>query len=207
MQDIARCIEAPDINARIAARVRGLRGSLELSLEDLSARSGVSRSMISLIERGESSPTAVVLEKLAAGLGVPLAALFDDPALPASPVSGRNDRVIWRDPESGYLRRNISPANFPSSIHLVEVVLPPGARVAYESTSLHDVDQQVWVQEGRVEIMVGETTHHLGEDDCLAMRLGAPMVFANRTRKPVRYIVAIAGGHPRGIPTASRIST
>lgn len=197
MRDVARSIAAPDINLRIAARVRELRGSVGISLEDLSGRCGVSRSMISLIERGESSPTAVVLERLAAGLGVPLPALFDDPARPASPISGRNDRAVWRDPESGYLRRNISPANFPSSIRLVEVVLPAGARVAYESTSLHDIDQQVWVQEGRIEIMLGQTTHHLGEDDCLAMRLGEPVTFANRTRKPARYIVVIAGEHPR----------
>ena len=197
MQDSAVPEPAPDINLRIAARVRGLRGSLDMSLEDLSGRCGVSRSMISLIERGETSPTAVVLEKLASGLRVPLAALFDDPALPVTPVSRRDDRVVWRDPESGYLRRNISPASFPSSIHLVEVTLPPGARVAYESASLHDVDQQVWVQEGRVEVKVGETTHHLADDDCLAMTLAGPIAYANRTRKPVRYIVAIVRGSPR----------
>lgn len=153
--------------------------------------------MISLIERGETSPTAVVLEKLASGLGVPLAALFDDPALPASPVSRGDDRAVWRDPESGYLRRNISPASFPTSIHLVEVVLPPGARVAYESASLQDVDQQVWVQEGRVDVSVGATTHHLAEDDCLAMTLAEPIAYANRTRRPARYIVAIVRAGPR----------
>src|SRR5205807_7058073 len=62
-----------DLNQRIAARVRGLRAAQGLSLAALAGKSGVSRSMISLIERGESSPTAVVLEKLAAGLGVTLA--------------------------------------------------------------------------------------------------------------------------------------
>lgn len=197
MQESAGVASPPDINARIAARVRGLRGSRDMSLEDLSGQCGVSRSMISLIERGETSPTAVVLEKLAAGLGVPLASLFDDPGLPASPVSRREDRAVWRDPQSGYLRRNISPSSFPSSIHLVEVVLPPGARVAYESASLQDVDQQVWVQEGRVDVSVGETTHHLAEDDCLAMTLAEPIAYANRTRKPARYIVAIARPGPR----------
>ncbi|HXS25279.1 MAG TPA: helix-turn-helix transcriptional regulator, partial [Gemmatimonadales bacterium] len=65
MQEHVKPETAPDINARIAARVRGLRGGLGMSLEDLSGKCGVSRSMISLIERGETSPTAVVLEKLA----------------------------------------------------------------------------------------------------------------------------------------------
>ncbi|MFL6697727.1 MAG: helix-turn-helix domain-containing protein, partial [Vitreoscilla sp.] len=59
--------DPPDsLNARIAQRVRDLRASSGLSLEALAAQSGISRSMISLIERGESSPTAVLLEKLAA---------------------------------------------------------------------------------------------------------------------------------------------
>jgi transcriptional regulator with XRE-family HTH domain len=203
MQEKIRPKDAPDINARIAARVRGLRSSLGMSLEDLSERCGVSRSMISLVERGESSPTAVVLEKLAAGLGVPLAALFDDPALPASPLSGRDDRVTWRDPESGYLRRNISPASFPSAIHIVEVVLPPGARVAYESASLHDRDQQIWVQEGRIDVTVGETTHHLAEDDCLAMRLDRPIAYANHTRRPARYVVVIASRGGQKVPAGA----
>src|SRR5689334_915366 len=61
-----------DINARIAARVTALRKECDLSLDALAAKADVSRSMISLIERGQSSATAVVLEKLAAGLGVAL---------------------------------------------------------------------------------------------------------------------------------------
>lgn len=186
------------INARIAARVRGLRSELSMSLEALSDECGVSRSMISLIERGESSATAVVLEKIASGLGVPLAALFDDPATPATPLSRRADRTAWRDPESGYVRRNISPANYPSPLHIVEVRLPPGARVAYEnSPAQHEIHQQVWVQEGQIEVTVGDVAHELGEDDCLAMRLGQPTAFANRTRRPARYIVVIASERPR----------
>ena len=62
--------DAPDLGQRIADRVRELRAAQGQSLDALAAACGVSRSMISLIERGETSPTAVVLEKLAAGLGV-----------------------------------------------------------------------------------------------------------------------------------------
>jgi transcriptional regulator with XRE-family HTH domain len=66
---------ASTVNQRIAERLRELRAAADFSLDALAMKSGVSRSMISVIERGESSPTAVVLEKLAAGLGVPLASL------------------------------------------------------------------------------------------------------------------------------------
>lgn len=183
----------PDINSRIASRVRALRTDLSISLDVLAAKCDVSRSMISLVERGESSPTAVVLEKIATGLGVPLATLFDDQRAPVDPVSRRADRPPWRDPQSGYVRRNISPANFPSPIQIVEVVLPAGARVAYETgaraVSIH---QQIWVQEGSIEVTHGSVTHRLSEDDCLAMQLNELTAFRNRTRKPARYIVIVA---------------
>jgi transcriptional regulator with XRE-family HTH domain len=197
MKESAATVE-PDINARIAARVRGLRAERGLSLDALAAKCDVSRSMLSLIERGESSPTAVVLEKVATGLGVPLATLFEDSSAAASPIARRADRRSWRDPQSGYVRRNISPSNFAAPLQIVEVMLPAGARVAYETgvreASIH---QQVWVREGNIEVTVGDTTHVLAEDDCLAMQLDAPTAFRNRTRKPARYVVVIASGRPR----------
>jgi len=183
----------PDINSRIAARVRALRAERGMTLDAMAAKCDVSRSMLSLVERGESSPTAVVLEKIATGLGVSLATLFEDSGTPVNPVSRSEDRTTWRDPQSGYIRRNISPANFPSPIQIVEVVLPAGARVAYE-TGARDVNihQQIWVQEGAIELTVGKATHRLAQDDCLAMRLDEPTSFRNRTRKPARYMVVLS---------------
>ena len=184
---------AENINARIARQVRTRRMDLGLSLDALAANCSVSRSMISLIERGESSATAVVLEKIATGLAVPLAALFADPTAPVDPVARAADRVSWRDPQSGYLRRNISPANFPSPLQIVEVELPAGARVAYETGAREvGIHQQIWVRQGSLELTLGRRTWRLGEGDCLAMQLNEPTIFRNRTRKPVRYIVVLA---------------
>jgi transcriptional regulator with XRE-family HTH domain len=125
----------PGLNHRIAGRVRDLRAAGNLSLDALATRSGVSRSMISVIERGESSPTAVVLEKLAAGLGGTLAALFDAPAgtsAPDGPVARRDQQPEWQDPASGYRRRNVSPPGVPQPMQIVEVHFPPGARVFFD---------------------------------------------------------------------------
>ena len=182
-----------DINARIAARVRTLRAASSLSLEALAGRSAVSRSMLSLVERGETSPTAVVLEKIATALGTSLAALFDDAEAPANPVSHAADRAPWKDPQSGYSRRNISPPNFPSPIRIVEVSFPPGARVAYETGAREPaIAQQIWVRDGAIEVTVGPVVHKLGKDDCLAMQLDAPVTFRNRTRRSAHYIVVLA---------------
>ena len=174
-----------DINSRIADRVRQLRAGRQLSLEALATRCDVSRSMLSLIERGESSATAVVLEKIATGLGVTLASLFDDPGAAPDPISRAADRKAWKDPQSGYVRRNISPA-FPSPIRIVEVEFPAGAKVAYETATREaGVAQQIWVREGSMEITMGKMTYKLDAGDCLAMTLEAPVTFRNRTRRQI----------------------
>lgn len=184
-----------DIHTRIAQRLRELRDARGYSLEALAERSGVSRSNISLIERGQSSPTAAVLDKLAIGLGVALASFFDDgtPATePPSPFIRAGDQPLWRDPASGYVRRRLSPPA-PSPLQLVEVVFPAGQRVALDS-AVHDADihQQVWLIEGAMDLTVGETTWHLAAGDCLAMRLNQPIVFHNPTQQDARYLVALA---------------
>ena len=188
------------LDQRIARRVKELRTSLGLSLEALAARSDVSRSMISLIERGESSATAVVPEKLATGLGVPLASLFDAPGPQPEPVARAAAQPWWRDPGSGYRRRNVSPAGHPSPIRIVEVQFPAGARVAYETGAREPcIHQQVWVLEGRIEVTLGDEVHVLDAGDCYAMTLDRPMVYRNPTRKPARYAVVIAAPPaPRG---------
>jgi transcriptional regulator with XRE-family HTH domain len=192
MADAAATLET-DINARIAARVAALRAERALSLDGLAAKTDVSRSMISLIERGEASPTAAVLDKIATGLGVPLASLFEDAAATPDPVSRSRDRMPLRDPETGYIRRNISPANFPSPIQIVDVVLPAGARVAYDTGPREvAIHQQIWVQEGQVDVTVGGATHRLAEDDCLAMQLDGPIAFRNPRRMAARYVVVIS---------------
>jgi transcriptional regulator with XRE-family HTH domain len=141
-----------DINLLIARRVRELRDAQRLSLDALATRSGVSRSNISLIERGESSPTAAVLDKLASALGVALAALFEDKGAPEdapSPLARVAEQPVWTDPASGYMRRSLSPAA-PSPLQLVDVVFPPGQRVAYDSVPHNaDIHQQVWMIEAR----------------------------------------------------------
>lgn len=180
----------------IAQRVRDLRGARGLSLEALATHCGVSRSMLSLIERGESSPTAVVLEKLATGLGVTLASLFEAQAPAGMPVSRRADQQAWRDPHSGYVRRNVSPGGVGSPIQLVEVEFPPLARVAYETAArVPQVHQQVWVLSGSIEISYGDELFLLGPGDCLAMVLDRPMAFHNPTGDTTRYVVAITTSH------------
>ena len=174
-----------------------MRAARGLTLEALAEASGVSRSMISIVERGESSATAVVLERLATGLGVSLATLFDGPPAVATPVSRRADQMEWRDPASGYLRRNVSPSGFASPIQIVEVTFPPGARVAYETAGRSRMThQQIWVLQGIIDIALGDERYELRTGDCLAMVLDRPVTFHNHSKKPVQYCVVIGSGLP-----------
>ncbi len=195
----------PNVHVRIARQVRELRACADLTLDALAARAGVSRSMISLIERGEASPTAVVLERLATGLGVPMARLFDPPDAVAAPgpLARRAEQPQWRDPQSKYLRRNVSPPRWPSPIQIVEVEFPAGARVAYE-TGARDlpIHQQVWLLDGRIDVTMGNDHHRLRTGDCLAMRLDRPIVFSNPARAAAHYIIVIVteASLPRRLP-------
>jgi mannose-6-phosphate isomerase-like protein (cupin superfamily) len=75
----------------------------------------------------------------------------------------------------------------------VEVAFPAGARVAYETGARESaVAQQIWVRSGTIEVTVGKHTFKLADDDCLAMRLDAPVTFRNRTRRTAHYIVVLA---------------
>jgi len=190
-----------DLNELIAERVRTLRATQALSLETLAEKSGVSRSMISLIERGESSPTAVVLEKLATALSVTLQSLFVPPTngaqQPSGPLARRADQPQWQDGASGYLRRNVSPSHVSQPMQIVEVHFPPGGRVAFENGGQHaHVHQQVWLLAGVIDITLGGVSYRLQEGDCLAMQLDRPTMFHNPTRKPARYALVIASDQP-----------
>lgn len=183
-----------NVDHLIATRVRDLRKARGYTLDELADLSGVSRSAISLIEREETSPTAVVLNKLADALGVTLAALFSDApgAAAEQPLARLSEQQIWTDPGSGYIRRNVSPSGYASPVELVEVSFPPGKSVAFENVTRNVVaHQQVWVLEGEMEITVGDRTWQLQVGDCLAMVLEQQIVFRNPGRKPARYAVAL----------------
>ena len=188
--------EPGGLTARVAERLRSLRMAAGLSLGALAQASGVSRSMISSIERAESNATAVVLDRLASALDVSLTQLLEVSfeRMHAAPLARRDAQPQWRDPASGYERRSLSPPLPDTRLRLVEVRFPPGARVAYESPgkATTPIEQQVWLLSGAMRVSVGAQVHELAAGDCLAMRVDRPIVFHNPGDKPARYLVAQA---------------
>lgn len=181
-----------DFEKTVGERTRRLRAERGLTLDQLAEVSGVSRAMISRIERGEASPTASLLARLCSALGVSLSVFFATESSEASPLSRRTDQPVWRDPESGYLRRVVAPTGIGSRVDVVEVEFPPGAEVRFPgqqaSRSQH---QHVWLFEGEMELTVGDQVYHLHEGDCLHMNVGDVHAFRNPSDRPARYAVVI----------------
>jgi transcriptional regulator with XRE-family HTH domain len=175
---------------RIAARIRAERETRSWSLAELAERSRVSRAMISKIERGESSPTAALLGRLSGAFGLTLTMLLSRAEAQGNRLSPRKDQVVWRDPESGYLRRSIvSAPELP--LEVTEILLPPGASVAFPREAYVFIRQAVWVIEGALEFTEGVTTHRLASGDSLVLGQPAPCRFHNAGKRPCRYVVVV----------------
>jgi transcriptional regulator with XRE-family HTH domain len=178
------------LSASLAATVHAARLARELSVSALAERSGVSRAMIGKIERGEAQPTAALLARLSAALGMTLSELIAHAEGDDRRLLRVADQPTWIDPASGYRRRAVSPATG-GPLELVEVDLPAGAEVSYPADAYAFMHQQIWMLEGHLRFREGDTEHELDAGDCLQLGPPAPCSFINPTRESCRYLVAL----------------
>ncbi|WP_457583228.1 helix-turn-helix domain-containing protein [Ensifer canadensis] len=178
------------LEQRISDRIRLEREVRGLSLSELATRSGVSRTMIHKIERGDSSPTATLLARLAGAFGLTMSSLIARAEMSQGRLSRRQDQPVWRDPQSGYLRRHVSPLS-DQPLDLVEVELPAGSDVSIPAAAYAFHRRWVWVKSGSLTFVEGNETHVLDEGDCL--ELGSPQdcVFRNASSEPCTYAVIL----------------
>jgi transcriptional regulator with XRE-family HTH domain len=146
--------------------------------------------MIAKIERGDVQPTAALLGRLSGALGMTLSELIASAEGAPERIVRRRNQQVWTDPETGYIRRAVSPPAS-SMLQLVEVELPAWERVPMPRESYLFIDQQIWVLAGRLRFLEGEETHELRVGDCL--QLGEPQncVFENPASSICRYLVAL----------------
>jgi transcriptional regulator with XRE-family HTH domain len=182
-----------DLDTRLGARIRIERENRGWSLTDLAQRSGVSRAMINKVERGEASPTASLLDRLAGAFGLTLSMLL---ARTETGHIGRlvraNEQSRWTDPDTGYIRHQIAPA--PGSdipLDIVQVELPTGASVTFPARNYASVRQLIWMSNGCLTFIEGEIVHTLREGDCLELGPPADCTFRNDQSVPCRYVVIV----------------
>jgi len=175
----------------LAGEVRFHRKRLGLPLEALAERSGVSRSMISKVERAEAVPSTTVLSRLAEALGVTFSRLMT-PATEREVLHIPSTRQpVLRDEASGFLRRCLSPVLPGRGIDWVLNTLPPKATTGDFTAHRHGVSEYIYVLRGRLRAVIGERTIVVAEGDSLYFEADAGHSFTNIGAGPCEYFLVI----------------
>jgi XRE family transcriptional regulator, regulator of sulfur utilization len=181
----------------LGGRIQALRHDRGLTLQALADAAAVSVSMLSSVERGQKAPTIVVLDRIAGGLGVPLAGLVAAPD---------QDRVIVRraaeqdvaDEPGGWRRVIISPVVPGVNFEWIRVTLPPhcdaGEFPAYAANS----HEYIAVESGTLRLTIGGEPHDLSAGDSLYFAADVAHHYRNPAAAPCTYHVAALIMRPRG---------
>lgn len=148
----------PDQAGRLLGeRVNQLRQLNNLTLEQLAAHSGVSRSMLSHIERGRANPTLAVTQRIAQAFGISIGELVDDPN------AGHRIEVVRADDPGALFRtddecelRTLSPLQLEKNIEFYAVRLSPGAALD-SAPHFEGTREMLTVASGAAEIQAGQT--------------------------------------------------
>jgi transcriptional regulator with XRE-family HTH domain len=179
-----------DVTAALAARLKTEREGRGWSVAELAERSGVSRAMISKVERAEASPTAALLGKLSGAFGLTLSALLARAEQSTGRLARRVQQPQWTDPDTHYQRRVVSPPTG-GPLEIVEVALPAGASVTFPAAAYTFRYHQILVLAGMLTLIEGGTEHALSRGDCLELGPPAPVTYANRTGRSCTYLVLL----------------
>lgn len=185
--------EAPDVGPR----VRELRERRGLTLRALADLSGLSVNAVSLIERGQSSPTVSTLHRLAAALGVRIVDFFG-PREEARVVLVRAAER-GRTETAGTLVESLASGLAGQRIQPFLVTLDPGAGSGGEAIT-HGGQELVFGLEGRVDYTVDGQVYPVGEGDALLFEASLPHHWCNVTWQPARFLLILEAVEGRGTP-------
>ncbi|PXY31448.1 helix-turn-helix domain-containing protein [Prauserella muralis] len=181
----------------LGQRVQRLRRERGLTLQDLAAESAVSVSMLSAVERGDKAPTVVVLDRVATGLGVPLATLLVEP---------EDERVVVRraaeqdvvDEPGGWRRTILTPVVPGVNFEWIRSTLPPGCVPGEYPAYAPGSHEFIAVESGTLTLTVdGERVIVLGAGDSVYLAADSTLAYANHSAEPVTYHVAALIMRPR----------
>jgi transcriptional regulator with XRE-family HTH domain len=177
------------VEARIATNLRRRREEIGLSLAQLAAKSGVSKAMIAKVEAGQSSPTAGLLGRLCAGLGVTLSTLMIEVESSGLNFYRAAEQPVWRDKSNGIERRLVAPASPRSQVEIARLRVPPGTVVEYSLAPARWLRQHIAMLSGELEFTIGETTTVLRPGDCIFALIDRPTRFHVPGESAAEYLV------------------
>ncbi len=177
------------VEERIAANLKTRREALGLSMADLATRSGVSKAMIGKVEAGVSSPTAGLLGRLCAGLGVTLSTLMLSVEAADSTYYPADAQPTWRDPATGLKRTLAGPATPQSKVEIARLRLPAGTAIEYALVPVRPIRQHVYVLSGSFTFTIGGQATILSPGDCIFAVIDRPTRFEVPESGPTEYLV------------------
>lgn len=177
---------------RLAQRLADLRLEKGWSLETLAELTGISRASLSRIERSETSPTALLLNRLCHAYGLTMSRLLSEVEQDAVQLLRPHQQNVWRDVENGYERRSISPPAQTFHAELIDARLQGGARIDYDIPPLSGLEQHIWILEGVLEFHMEGQLWRLEQGDCLRFHLFGRSTFHAPEPAGAHYALVVA---------------
>jgi transcriptional regulator with XRE-family HTH domain len=188
--------KAPPTDERasdLCRRVKDFRQARGWSLERLSAASGVSRSMLSQIERDRANPTLAVTLKIAEAFQISLSELVGESGTKAAGIEvirSDNPAHHYRSDDSCRIR-TLSPLNLEKDVEFYEVEFAPGGALR-SSPHFEGTREFLTVERGKVRVKSGEHTVELGRGDSATYRADLPHAIENAGRgEALLFLVVI----------------
>jgi transcriptional regulator with XRE-family HTH domain len=171
---------ADAVSNHICARIKALRSERGWSLDTLSKASGVSRSMLSQIERNQANPTLAVTFRIAQAFGISLGELVETPRATSSvDVIRASDRTYHFRTDDACRIRTLSPLHLEKDVEFYEVALRPGGELR-SSAHFQGTHEFLTVQKGRVLVESGGDAEELGPGDSASYRADVAHAIVNR---------------------------
>lgn len=167
------------VSSQVSERVKTLRQLRDWSLEELAAASGVSRSMLSQIERNQANPTLAVTCKIAQAFGMSLAEFVETPGASSSiQVIRATDRAhLYRSDQHCEIR-TLSPLHLEKDVEFYQVRLKPGGALR-SAPHFEGTREFLAVEQGRMRVCSAEETIDLHKGDSASYRADVPHALEN----------------------------
>ncbi|QPF93277.1 helix-turn-helix transcriptional regulator [Bradyrhizobium commune] len=176
----------------VGSRVKRLRTQAGLTLEEFAAQSGVSRAMLSKVERGEKSPTLAIIVRIAKGLNVSMSALMGaEPDAAQVTVIRKANRLAFTDPETGFERHNLSPTHLDNDLEFLLHRIPPGESSGELPPYKVPTEKYLVVHQGQLTVQTGEASYVLDTGDSFYFDVRESYRFINAGKTPCAYYLVI----------------
>ena len=170
---------ADAISRHLGGRVKLLRTERVWSLEALAKASGVSRSMLSQIEREQANPTLAVTLLIAQAFGMTLGELIEMPGATSSvSVIRADDRAYHYRSDKNCRVRTLSPLNLEKDVEFYEVELQPGGLLR-SAAHFEGTREFLTVQKGQIRVESANDSELLRPGDSASYRADVPHAIVN----------------------------